>query len=52
MMAIGHSILGDRFYADDDALVAADRLQLHAEELVLRHPVGGAEMRFSAEVPF
>lgn len=52
MMAIGHSILGDRFYADDDALVAADRLQLHAQELVLRHPVGGAEMVFTAEVPF
>lgn len=52
MMAIGHSILGDRFYADDAALMAADRLQLHAEELVLRHPVGGAEMVFTAEVPF
>ena len=52
MMAIGHSILGDRFYADDDALVAADRLQLHAEELALRHPIGGAEMVFTAKVPF
>lgn len=52
MMAIGHSILGDRFYADDEALVAADRLQLHAQELVLRHPVGGAEMMFTADVPF
>ncbi len=52
MMAIGHSILGDRFYADDAALMAAERLQLHAMELVLRHPVGGAEMVFTAEVPF
>lgn len=52
MQAIGHPILGDRFYADDDALVAADRLQLHASELVLRHPTGGAEMVFTAEVPF
>ena len=52
MMAIGHSILGDRFYADDDALMAADRLQLHAEELALRHPIGGAEMVFTAKVPF
>jgi len=52
MMAIGHSILGDRFYADDEALMAADRLQLHAEELMLRHPVGGAEMTFRSEVPF
>lgn len=52
MMAIGHSILGDRFYADDPALLAADRLQLHAYELSLRHPVGGAEMTFRAEVPF
>jgi tRNA pseudouridine32 synthase/23S rRNA pseudouridine746 synthase len=52
MMAIGHPILGDRFYANDEALVAADRLQLHAEELVLRHPNGGAEMVFRSEVPF
>ena len=52
MMAIGHPILGDRFYADDEALIAADRLQLHAEELVLRHPNGGAEMVFRSEVPF
>lgn len=52
MMAIGHPILGDRFYADDEALGAAERLQLHAEELVLRHPVGGAEMTFRSEVPF
>ena len=52
MKAIGHSILGDRFYADDAALVAASRLQLHASELVLRHPVGGAEMVFAAQVPF
>jgi len=52
MMAIGHSILGDRFYADDAALMAADRLQLHAEVLELRHPVGGAEMVFTSEVPF
>ena len=52
MMAIGHSILGDRFYADDDALMAADRLQLHAEELALRHPIGGTEMVFTAKVPF
>jgi len=52
MMAIGHSILGDRFYAGDEALMAADRLQLHAQELVLRHPIGGAKMVFSAKVPF
>ncbi|MBL4873791.1 MAG: bifunctional tRNA pseudouridine(32) synthase/23S rRNA pseudouridine(746) synthase RluA [Rhodobacteraceae bacterium] len=52
MMAIGHSILGDRFYADDAALMAADRLQLHAEGLMLRHPAGGAEMTFRSEVPF
>ncbi|OUS05088.1 RNA pseudouridine synthase [Rhodobacterales bacterium 52_120_T64] len=52
MQAIGHPILGDRFYADDEALVAADRLQLHAEVLVLRHPTGGAEMVFRSDVPF
>lgn len=52
MMAIGHAILGDRFYADDEALVAADRLQLHAFSLSLRHPVGGERVEFTSSTPF
>lgn len=38
MMAIGHPILGDRFYAHDEAREMAPRLQLHAAELTFAHP--------------
>ena len=51
MMAIGHPILGDPFYADGPAR-AHERLMLHAENLRLRHPDGGRGVSFSAKVPF
>jgi tRNA pseudouridine32 synthase/23S rRNA pseudouridine746 synthase len=41
MLALGHPILGDQFYATGAALTAADRLQLHAEALGFNHPRGG-----------
>lgn len=41
MLAIGHPILGDRIYADDEDFYAAPRLQLHAQHLTLRKPSGG-----------
>lgn len=52
MLSIGHPILGDRLYADGEALTTADRLQLHAETLRLRHPDGGRGMTFRAKCPF
>lgn len=52
MLALGHPILGDRLYATGAALAAADRLQLHAETLRLRHPDGGRGMTFRAACPF
>lgn len=52
MLAMGHPILGDRLYADDKAFDAANRLQLHAEKLKLRHPVGGEWMTFTAPCKF
>ncbi|WP_435641860.1 RluA family pseudouridine synthase [Micavibrio aeruginosavorus] len=52
MLAIGHPILGDAFYADGDALAAADRLQLHAEQLRFVHPSTGEECTFIAPCPF
>jgi len=52
MLALGHPILGDRFYAHGDAFKSADRLLLHAETLELRHPDGGKALRFSAPCPF
>lgn len=41
MMEIGHSILGDQFYADGEALKASDRLMLHASRLEFHHPEDG-----------
>lgn len=56
MQAIGHPILGDPFYAHPQALAAATRLLLHAQELGFEHPVLGRELNFftgaSAEFSF
>lgn len=52
MMAIGHPILGDQFYATGKALAAAERLQLHAETLSFFHPADGLERSFVAPCPF
>lgn len=52
MQAIGHPILGDEFYAHEEALKAVDQLQLHAAELGLEHPVSGEAMLFKAPSPF
>jgi tRNA pseudouridine32 synthase / 23S rRNA pseudouridine746 synthase len=53
-MALGHPILGDPLYGDpprrDDGPVL--RLQLHAERLAFRHPIGGARASFEAQAPF
>jgi len=52
MLAIGHPILGDRFYATGAALAASDRLMLHAESLTIYHPDGGKRVKFKASCPF
>ncbi|MCV6606370.1 MAG: RluA family pseudouridine synthase [Porticoccaceae bacterium] len=52
MQALGHPILGDRFYAHKPALEAADQLQLHGAELQLDHPDHGNLMCFTAPAPF
>ncbi|MCR8547668.1 RluA family pseudouridine synthase [Salipiger sp. P9] len=51
MLALGHPILGDPLYAPG---TAADypRMMLHAEELRLHHPDGGAGVKFRAKAPF
>lgn len=51
-LAIGHPILGDSFYAHDEALGAAPRLQLHAESLKIRHPDGGDWLEVKSPCPF
>ncbi|MFN3826636.1 MAG: pseudouridine synthase [Micavibrio sp.] len=52
MMMMGHPIVGDPFYAEGAALEAADRLQLHAEEVIFKHPETKEECRFHVPCPF
>lgn len=52
MMALGHPILGDEFYAPEPVLRLSPRLLLHAEHLSLPHPANGEVVRFHACVPF
>lgn len=52
MKSIGHVILGDVFYAEDEALAAADRLQLHAEQLGFTHPTSAEWCDFRVPCPF
>ena len=49
---LGHSILGDPFYAEDKVYHLAPRLQLHAQSLTVHHPDGGKLMTFTDPVPF
>lgn len=51
-LELGHPIVGDRIYAHEEAFLAADRLQLHAHSLALRHPTGGEWIEFEAPCPF
>jgi len=51
MLALGHPILGDPFYAEGPAR-DHPRLMLHSEELRLRHPDGGEGIKFRAKAPF
>lgn len=51
MLALGHPILGDPFYATGAAR-DYPRLMLHSEELRIRHPDGGANLHFTAPAPF
>jgi len=52
MMAIGHPILGDEFYAPEAARRLSPRLLLHAEHLSLPHPLSGDRLSFHAPAPF
>lgn len=51
MLSLGHPILGDPLYAEG---LARDypRMMLHSEELKIRHPDGGASLRFRAAPEF
>ncbi len=51
MLALGHPILGDPLYANGPAR-DHPRLMLHSEELRLKHPEGGASVKFRAAPEF
>lgn len=52
MVHAGHVIIGDSIYAEGLALEIAPRLNLHAQQLRLKHPVLGAWMDWESTVPF
>ena len=52
MLALGHPILGDKFYAHPQAKSMASRLCLHAEQLTITHPITAEPMIFRAEANF
>ncbi|ADU67963.1 bifunctional tRNA pseudouridine(32) synthase/23S rRNA pseudouridine(746) synthase RluA [Pantoea sp. At-9b] len=52
LLALGHPILGDRFYASPEALAMAPRLLLHAESLTITHPAFGNRMTFRQPADF
>lgn len=51
MLALGHPILGDPFYATGPAR-DYPRLMLHSEELRFKHPQGGISTKVRAKAPF
>lgn len=52
MLALGHPILGDNFYAHPEAKAMAARLLLHAESLTITHPAFGNAMTFRQPADF
>ena len=51
MLALGHPILGDPFYATGPAR-DFPRLMLHSEELRFNHPQGGKSVKVRVKAPF
>jgi tRNA pseudouridine32 synthase/23S rRNA pseudouridine746 synthase len=51
MLALGHPILGDPFYASGPAR-DFERLMLHSEELRFKHPQGGHSTKIRSKAPF
>lgn len=52
MLALGHVILGDRFYATGSDFSTRNRLALHASELSFQHPTTAKTMHFQAPFQF
>jgi len=49
-MAMGHPIIGDGLYGDDE--MKQPRMLLHADKLLFEHPATGEEMYLSADCEF
>lgn len=52
LLELGFPIVGDDFYAPDEALALSSRLHLHAESLSLPHPKDRQMVTFKAPCPF
>ena len=51
-LSMGHVILSDPLYGQEDTISAAERLQLHATMLTIIHPESREKITFNSEVPF
>lgn len=52
LASIGHPILGDDLYADEQVRMLADRLLLHATRLTVHHPSTGECITVESACPF
>ncbi|MEM7740462.1 MAG: pseudouridine synthase [Pseudomonadota bacterium] len=52
MRSIGHAVLGDHWYANEQVRVASPRLLLHARALGFTSPTTGEDVHFSSPCPF
>jgi tRNA pseudouridine32 synthase/23S rRNA pseudouridine746 synthase len=52
MQSIGHPILGDKFYAHEDAFKLSERLDLHAAYIKFTHPTTHEVIDFSIDIQF
>ncbi|MBP9059464.1 MAG: RNA pseudouridine synthase, partial [Rhodoferax sp.] len=52
LLAMGHAIVGDALYANQQVQTKSDRLLLHARSVELQHPANGHTMQFFSPEPF
>lgn len=52
LIELGYPIIGDDFYAPDEALALSERLHLHATSLSFPHPKDRERVTFEAPCPF
>ena len=52
MKSLGHPIVGDPLYADDETFKASNRLELHSSRLEITHPKTNKPIVFEVSIPF